>query len=216
MGEAISLTTPGSSEHEIAARVSHALVRRGVTPIVLQVAVDARIFAYRHALPTDACLSTYAMLSFCGRRDGLVCSLTRLVHFGALSAELSRKEEAVARVDASLLRASVPGAGLRDLFDVAVRAYKSTGYDGEWRHHHQGGVAGYEPREILATPASEEALAANHVVAWNPTIRGTKSEDTALIAEAGAEVLTEMPGWPVFELEEGGRTLRRPRVLVVR
>ena len=215
MGEAISLTTPGSSEHEIAAGVSQALVRRGVTPIVLQVAVDARIFAYRHALPTDASLSSYAMLSFCGRRDGLVCSLTRLVHFGSLSAELARKEEAVARVDASLLRASVPGTGLRDLFDVAVRAYASNGYDGEWRHHHQGGVVGYEPREILATPTSEEVVAANHVVAWNPTIQGTKSEDTALVTQAGAEVLTEMPGWPVFELEEAGQIVRRPRILVV-
>jgi len=216
MAEAVQATSPGQTEHEIAGHMTRSLVRRGVLPIVTQVAVDARVFAYRHALPTGAVLAAYAMLSFCGRRRGLVCSLSRLVHFGALPLELSRKEEAVARVDAALLDAAVPGARLRDLFAVAVSAYAELGFDGEWRLHHQGGVAGYEPRELLALPTSDEVLSADQVVAFNPTIRGTKSEDTACVGAAGAEPMTEMDGWPTLAVEGRHGVRLRPRVLVIR
>jgi hypothetical protein len=55
-------------------------------------------------------------------------------------------------------------------------------------------------------------------VAWNPSIAGTKSEDTVLVTARGLEVLTEASGrWPRLEVALGrGRSLRRPAILVRR
>ncbi|MEW6229862.1 MAG: hypothetical protein AB1700_17510, partial [Bacillota bacterium] len=60
--------------------------------------------------------------------------------------------------------------------------------------------------------------------AWNPTITGTKSEDTYLILDddgvsghgaARLECLTAGEGtWPVVRVFESGVTLERPDILV--
>ena len=57
-------------------------------------------------------MERYAMLVLCGRKWGLVCSITRLVHFGALSDEVRRKMQATAQVDATFIAATRPGQTL--------------------------------------------------------------------------------------------------------
>ncbi|MFW6182815.1 MAG: aminopeptidase P family protein, partial [Chloroflexota bacterium] len=74
--------------------------------------------------------------------------------------------------------------------------------------------AGYEPREYLVTADSEEQIIAGQVYAWNPSITGTKSEDTILVDNKGNEVLTAIDGWPTLEVDAGdGQTLYRPAIL---
>ena len=46
--------------------------------------------------------------------------------------------------------------------------------------------------------------------AWNPSIAGTKSEDTVLITHSGAEVLTQTPDLPVLESD----SIERPDILI--
>ncbi len=108
------------------------------------------------------------MMVLCGRRGGLVCSLTRFVYFGKLPDEIRRKKEAVAYVDASLIAATRPGSTLGQVFKIAQEAYAAVGYADEWQLHHQGGPAGYEPREYVATPDSKDTVIAGQVYAWNP------------------------------------------------
>ena len=36
--------------------------------------------------------------------------------------------------------------------------------------------------------------------AWNPTIAGTKVEDTALLVDGTLDMITTSPDWPVIEL----------------
>lgn len=215
MNEAIRTVRPGQTEYEIAARLDFETERRGVQPIVNLIATDERIFAYRHPLPTGKSLERYAMLVLCGRRDGLVCSITRLVHFGRLPDELRRKAEAVARVDAAFIDSTRPKRTLGDIFQVAVETYAETGYPDEWHLHHQGGAAGYEPREFVALPGLREAVVANQVYAWNPSITGTKSEDSVLIGPERNEVLTRIEGWPVLTVEFLGQQIQRPAILEV-
>lgn len=206
---------PGQSEHEIAAALSQACMSRGVQAIVILVAGDERIFSFRHPLPTAKTLARHAMLVLCGRRDGLVCSITRLLHFGRLDDDLRRRHDAVVRVDAAMISATRPGVSMGEVFRVAVNAYAENGWPDEWRNHHQGGPAGYEPREWVATPESADVVRAGQAFAWNPSITGTKSEDTILVGESGSDVLTAIADWPMIDVSVAGRRIERPAILEV-
>jgi antitoxin VapB len=186
-----------------------------VVPIVVLVGTDERIYHYRHPIPTKKIMEQYAMLVLGGRREGLVCSLTRLVHFGALDDDLRRKMEAVAEVDAAMIGASQPGATLGDVFKAAQQIYARAGFADEWQRHHQGGLAGYTPREALGTPGARLRLEPGMACAWNPSITGAKSEDTFLVPEPGGEpeILTPMYGWPIREIEVNGIRLERPLIM---
>ena len=215
MSQAVHAVRPGQSEHEIASSLAQACLERGVEPIVNLIATDERIFNFRHPTYSAKKLERYAMLVLCGRRHGLVVSITRLVHFGKLPQELRNKSAAVAQVDATMLAATRPGRTLGQVFSDTQAAYASAGYPIEWQLHHQGGPAAYEPREYLALPDSPDTVAAGQAYAWNPSITGAKSEDTVLVTDDGFEVVSEVAGWPVFEIQAGGFNFRRPMILEI-
>lgn len=215
MDATIRAVRPGQTEYEISGMLAHESDKRGAQAIVNLIATDERIFRFRHPLPTDKRLERYAMLVLCGRQNGLVCSVTRLVHFGPLPDELRRKTEAVATVDATFIAATRVGQTLGTIFQTAVEAYARAGFPDEWQYHHQGGPAAYEPREYLATPSSADTVLVDQVYAWNPSIAGTKSEDTILIGKKGNEVLTEIEGWPMFDVTLDGQTFGRPAILEI-
>jgi Xaa-Pro aminopeptidase len=211
MQAAIQTVRPGQTEYQIAANLAAETEAQGVQAVVNLIATDERIYSFRHPLPTAKKLERYAMLILCGRKNGLVCSLTRLVHFGPLSDDLKRRVEACARVDATFINSTRPGRNLGEIFDLIIKTYADAGFPDEWRKHHQGGACGYEPREYLAVPGSPDRVAAGQVYAWNPSITGYKSEDTMLVSENQNEVLTAIPGWPEAILDGIGR----PSILVV-
>lgn len=213
MDSAARAIRPGLTEYQIAGLLAREAESRGVQAIVNLIATDARIFAFRHPLPTEKELKRYAMLVFCGRRWGLVCSLTRLVHFGPLPPEMRRKQEAVAQVDGTFIAASRPGARISDIFKKAVEAYREVGYPDEWKLHHQGGLAGYEPREYLATPISHQVVRPLQAFAWNPSITGTKSEDTIIVNEEDYEIITAVGDWPQIPVQVEGQLIERPAIL---
>lgn len=215
LGAAARAVKPGMSEMEIAALIEVEAQKRSVQPIVALVATDRRIFDFRHPLPTQKKLERYAMLIICARAQGLVCSLTRLVHFGKLPEEIRRKAELTAQVDGRVMSATRPGRTLGEVFGDIQKAYSAVGYDGEWQLHHQGGLAGYEPREFMGVPGSTELVKVGQAFAWNPSITGTKSEDTMLVTESGFEVLTTTPGWPAVRVTVDGRTIERPAILEI-
>ena len=213
MNAAIHAVKPGQTEFEIVARLGEEVQARGAQPIVNLIATDERIFNYRHPLPTEKKLERYAMLVLGARKWGLTCSVTRLVHFGKLPAEIQRKADAVARVDATFIANTRPGKSLGEIFSAATQTYDETGFADEWNLHHQGGAAGYEPREYLGTLKSQDVVLAGQAFAWNPSITGTKSEDTILVGENGNEVLTTTDGWSTISISVGGQTITRPAIL---
>ena len=215
VGAAARAAAPGMTEHEIAARMQQELESRGAQPTVVLVATDARIFNFRHPLPTAKRMERYAMLVACGRLRGLVSSITRLVHYGPLPDEVRRKLEAAVRIDAIMINATRPGATVGEIFAKTEAAYAEAGYPDEWRLHHQGGPAGYEPRELLATPGSPFLVRAGQTFAWNPSITGAKSEDTILVGAEGQpnEILTATAGWPKLSVTVDGQTYERAAIL---
>ncbi|MCU0486425.1 MAG: hypothetical protein MUC85_10000, partial [Anaerolineales bacterium] len=63
---------------------------------------------------------------------------------------------------------------------------------------------GYEPREVLAAPASKNVITLGQVLAWNPTIAGAKVEDTILVGPHSNEILTRTSLWPVAAIQVPG------------
>jgi hypothetical protein len=49
--------------------------------------------------------------------------------------------------------------------------------------------------------------------AWNPSITGTKIEETALLDESGMRIITTTPEWPSYQTRVGATTLPVPAVL---
>jgi Xaa-Pro aminopeptidase len=213
MYEAIEAVRPGMSEYKVAAKLAQAARERGGTAVVNLIASDDRIYQYRHPLPTDKPVERYAMLVLSLRKEGFVPSITRLVHFGPQPADLRKKALAVARVDARMILGTRPGQTLGSMFELARRAYHEEGYPEAIEEHHQGGSMAYQSREIIAHPGDKTPIEHNQAFAWNPSIRGVKSEDTILVGQHGPEVLTGLINWPMWTIEIDGKTLARPAIL---
>jgi antitoxin VapB len=212
--EALHQVEPGLSEYDLEAITAAGLLRRGIMPSVYLYAVDGRILKSKHAVPRGARLKQYGMLNLCARKWGMAISITRFIHFGALPAELAARFNSAAQVNAALLDATRVGATSAELFKVAQAAYAAEGFPGEERFHHQGGPAGYGEREWVATPAGTEIVVNNQAFAWNPSIRGGKTEDTVLLRDGQIEWLTATPGLPVIEGKVGGKIYPAAGVLV--
>ena len=205
---------PGDTELEVAASLAFQCQKRGILPLVNLVAGDEGIARYRHPLPTSKEIRRTIMVALTGRRHGLHISLTRMVSFGPPDSDLVAKHRAVAAVDARLNLESKAGATLSEVIGKGIEQYSKEGFSQEWELHHQGGLTGYAGREILATLTSEYRLRHNQVLTWNPSITGTKSEDTVLLTESGPEVLTRTGDWPELETELSVGSFLRPAILV--
>jgi Xaa-Pro aminopeptidase len=190
------LVEPGASEHEIAGSLERALRRRAISAPVVLIAADERIARFRHPIPTVKRVERALMVVVCAQRRGLIVALTRLLHFGPVPADLERRHAAVVAVDRALHAATHPGERWCDLFAVAQAAYEEHGFADEWRKHHQGGPMGYTCRDFLATPTEVRRVAEDQLVGWNPSITGTKSEDTIL---STGEVITSTGHWPLLD-----------------
>jgi Xaa-Pro aminopeptidase len=215
MNQTIHRIRKGMTEFEIAAILGAEAQQQAVLPIVNLIATDERIFSFRHPLPTAKKMDRYAMLVLCGRRNGLVCSLTRLMHFGRLPDDLRLKAEAVAAIDAAFITATRPGQVLSEVFKAGLAAYTEEGFSDEWRLHHQGGPVGYLTREFIVTTETCDVVAVGQAYAWNPSITGVKSEDTILVGENDFENLTEIEGWPIIPSRVGDKTTPRPAILEI-
>jgi len=215
IGKVCRLMKPGISEFEIAGKMASELYRREVTPVVLLIAVDDRILSYRHPLPTGKRAGQYGMIVICGRRYGLIASVTRLFHFGKLPAELRMKHDAVVTVDTVFISESKPGAVIGDIFSKAQNMYAEKGFAEEWKFHHQGGPAGYGARDYVATPGNTGKVLKPQALAWNPSIKGTKSEDTIITTDGRPEIITGSPDWQMIDVSYNGETWQRPDILVI-
>ena len=205
MTEVMMAARPGWTEFELAGAGAEALWARGLHPALTLVANERRLPLYRHATPTRECLGRRAMLVFCARGYGLYANLTRFVHFAGAPAQ--NAAQALLEIEAAALDACRPGVPLSDIYAVLDQAYRRHGFADGIRRHHQGGICAYLSRELVATPATTEPLAARMAVAFNPSLPGIKLEDTFLIREDGLENLSFDPAWPTVTHERRQRAL---------
>jgi Xaa-Pro aminopeptidase len=111
------------------------------------------------------------------------------------------------------MAATRPGTAAKEVFRKAIDAYAEKGYPEEWKLHHQGGPIGYQPRDYRAHFATTDVVAPNQPFCWNPSITGTKSEDTILATAQGPEPITRPILFPTLTMEAGGIRFTRPAIL---
>ena len=222
LGEKVSLalektmieTRPGEKESEVVGRLCHALWADRIDPITLMSAADERVFRFRHPIPTEKKIDRYLMVSVNARKWGLVVSLTRFVHFGELPPELRQKYRDNVFIDCTFMAATRPGVRASEVLQKGIDAYRERGYPDEWKFHHQGGSIGYTGRDYRANFQTADTVRENQAFTWNPSLTGTKSEDTILATARGPEPVTKPVLYPTIKVEAGGIAFVRPDILV--
>ena len=215
VGNLMKTLKPGETENEIAQRAAAALAARDMRAVVVLVAGDDRIQRFRHPVPTERRWEKVLMVVVCARRAGLIASLTRFVCAGPVPDQLRRRTVATARVNAQLLSATRPGSSGAELYKVAARSYAEEGFPGEERLHHQGGACGYRTRDWVAHPLCDERVQANQAFAWNPSITGTKVEETCIVLPDQIETITKSTGWPSLSISIEDQSYTFPDVLAL-
>ncbi len=205
IGDMARKVEPGMTEREVARRAVDALAAVGVDSMVTLVAADDRLKRFRHPVPTDLQWKKVLMIVVCARRGGLIASLTRIVCDGAIPEDLANRTRGSAFVNARLFDGTKPGVTGRELYELAALAYSEAGFPGEEHLHHQGGATGYRTRDWVAHPLSTEKVQNAQAFAWNPSITGSKVEETCIAFEDGIEIITATPGWPSIPIEVEGR-----------
>jgi Xaa-Pro aminopeptidase len=213
VGEMARSVEPGLTEREVARRAVDALAAARVDAAVILVAADDRLKRFRHPVPTELQWKKVLMIVVCARRGGLIASLTRIVCDGAIPDDLASRTRGSAFVNARLFDGTRPGVTGAELYKLAALAYSEAGFAGEEHLHHQGGATGYRTRDWVAHPLSTEKVQAAQAFAWNPSITGSKVEESCIAFENGVEVVTSTPSWPTIPVEVEGRPYLLPDVL---
>ena len=206
-------TQRGEKESEVVGRLCLELWKDRIDPVTLMAAADERVSAFRHPIPSEKKIETYLMVSVNARKWGLIVSLTRFVHFGKLPAELREKYLANVFIDCVFIAATKPGAPAREILQRGLDAYHEKGFPEEWKFHHQGGSIGYTGRDYRTTFSTQDIVQENQAFTWNPSLRGTKSEDTILAGSKGVEMITQPASYPTLAVTVDGLSFVRPDIL---
>lgn len=211
LSEAMLDIEPDMTEVEVAGEIAEEMWERNLEPVVLLVAGEKRIKEFRHPLPTTNQIGGIGMGVICARRKGLIASVTRLVHFGAIPTSVNETYKRLLNVEAAFLNGTKVGATFAEAFKAGELAYLTEGFArDEWTKHHQGGPTGYLPRDFPAHEKTTQVIGLNHAIAWNPSAEGLKVEDTIVTTPSGLEILSVDPNWPTLEIS--GRA--RPAIAV--
>ncbi len=206
-------TKKGEKESAVVGRLCRELWKDRIDPITLMSAADERIYKFRHPIPTEKRVEKFLMVSVNARKWGLIVSLTRFVHFGKLSDDLRKKYEANVFIDCTMMAHTRPGLFAREVLQKGIDAYRAEGYPEEWTLHHQGGSIGYTGRDYRTHFKTPDIIQENQAFTWNPSLTGTKSEDTILATSTGPEMITYPVIYPTLTMEVEGITFIRPNIL---
>lgn len=202
---------PGITEYELAGALSMKLWSANIEPITLLIAFDERALQYRHPVVTGKALEHYALVAVCGRRNGLIASVTRDVMLRP-DEETVQKHAKCANVFATFLSELTPGKNLGDIYLEGISSYAEQGYPLEYKAHHQGGLTGFVPREIRANVGVTHIVRSGEVYAFNPSLQGAKCEETVLVTESGIEIMTHTGNYQYVECHINGNAYMIPTV----
>ena len=204
---------PGESEFEVIGRLSESLAANGILFHSAMCAADERISNYRHPIATEQKIKKRCQLGGNFAKYGLVVCLTRYVNFVPVSADLRKQLRLNQEIDLVFMKNSIPGKSFQHPFLAGKEAYAQRGYAAEFDKHHQGGPIGYVPRDYRVDFSHNGIIQENQAFCWNPSVTGTKSEDTIVAKTGGFEFLTPPVIFPRAEVSLDGTTYIRADIL---
>jgi Xaa-Pro dipeptidase len=206
---------PGMTERDVQYLLERELWYWDIFPTVVLSAADERFTVYRHPVIIGDPIRNLIALNVCGRRWGMVVSMTRVVHFGTPDEKLAKAWAAGATVCGAMWDATKPGRTLGDVLEAAQDAYKGAGYPDEWKLHHQGGPILTLERLFLVKPDDKTPIVPGMALAWNPTLQGSKFEDTVVVKQDGTlDVITAPINWPTVPVKVGFNAYAVPTLMV--
>ncbi|MBN2545925.1 MAG: peptidase M24 [Spirochaetes bacterium] len=206
---------PGEKECAVVGKLSQRLWENRIDYITTFCAADDRISLFRHPIATENRIKKRMMLCVNARKYGLVVSLTRFVQFGKIPKEIRKIYDANVLIDCTFMANTVPGEPVSYAFNKGIDAYKNTGYPEEYKLHHQGGAIGYVGRDYKVDFETKEIVQENQAFAWNPSITGSKSEDTMIATNDGPVLLTIPRIFPELKIQVDNIAFSRPDILVL-
>ena len=207
--ETISSVRPGDTEYETIGRLVGTIRSHGMDVVSAMCAADERIYHYRHPVPTDKAIRERVQLGGNMRYKGLIICCTRLLNFVPVTDALRKQYRANVEIDCTLMAASKPGNTFVSALEAGRAAYEARGYGEEFKKHHQGGPIGYAGRDYRVDFSTPGVIAENQAFCWNPSITGTKSEDTIISTSKGIIPVSRPIIAPRITLEIAGQTFVR-------
>lgn len=204
---------PGQTEKQIAVQVCNEAAAHGIHADCVLVGADERIDKYRHPVPTDKAAQERLMVVLGGERKGLNISLTRMVWFTPVPAAVEDRYGQLSWIFAKMQLGMKAGLSYRDYFARIKEWYAQAGYPDEWKLLHQGGPTGYACREFFVGPECAGVMQNQQAYAWNPSIMGTKCEETTVLTEKGVETMTRTKIWPLKTVKTDGGTFTAADIL---
>ena len=212
--EKVMVEAPHScTEAELTGELTRRLWKLRIDQIGFQAGSDERAYKYRHPIPTEKKIDRYLLFNVMARKWGLTLTITRTMSFGKVSAEIREQYKDNLFIENSMIAATRPGAIAGDIFEMTCDQYDKHGYKDEWRKHHQGGSAGYRLRDYICTRETKEVVQDNQAFCWNPSISGTKTEDTFIVRGDGMEFVTKPIVFPTIVQTVSGLQFVRPGIL---
>ncbi len=203
----------GETEWEVASRMYERARKDGLEVVSIFCGSDERIYKYRHAIATDKVIRERLQMGGNFRYKGLTICLTRYVNFVPVTEELKKQYIDNVTIDCLLMKSSVPGESFQKPLLAAKETYEKLGYLEEFNKHHQGGPIGYVPRDYRVDYSTSGVIQENQAFCWNPSITGTKSEDTIISTKDGIVFVTRPYLYPTINIEVDGQIFVRPYIL---
>lgn len=193
---------PGLTERQVAREVERYMLEHGAEGLAFDTMVaSGPNAALPHATPTERALALgEPIIIDMGARYGGYCSdMTRTVCLGEPGAEAQRIYEAVLRAQEACVRGLRPGLNGKEADALARDALAQEGYGEQFLHglgHGLGLEIHEDPR--LKKTGEEYVLEPGMAVTVEPGAYltgwgGVRIEDTVVVTEDGARVLTKSP-----------------------
>ncbi|HUV13083.1 MAG TPA: M24 family metallopeptidase [Acidobacteriota bacterium] len=201
------------TEAELTGELTRRLWKHRIDQVGFQAGSDERAYKYKHPIPTEKKIDKHLLFNVMARKWGLTLTITRMMSFGKVTTEIREQFNDNLLIENSMIAATRPGAVSGDIFQMTCDLYDKLGYIDEWRRHHQGGSAGYELRDYICTRETKEVVQDDQAFCWNPSISGTKTEDTFIVRGDGVEFVTKPMVFPTQEQTVNGLKFIRPGIL---
>lgn len=196
----------GMKEKDLAAEIDHQMRKLGAEGNAFDTIVASGTHsALPHAHPRDVRIEagSYLLIDMGACLNGYMSDMTRTFGVGSVPRKAIRIYKAVLEAQLAAIDAVRPGKLSGQVHEAAVKVLKGHGLD-QYFIHSTGHGLGLEIHEAprlgkkVQTPLETGMAITIEPGVYEESFGGVRIEDTVLVTENGAEVLTETPkGWTI-------------------